>query len=52
MKSMIYDSVTSIRQLLDSGFEMPIYFAGLGPAAPSLPVPTGLQLRAARSNVR
>jgi hypothetical protein len=30
MKSMIYDSVTSIRQLLDSGFEMPIHFAAVG----------------------
>jgi hypothetical protein len=30
MESMIYDSVTSIRQLLDSGFEMPIHFAAVG----------------------
>jgi hypothetical protein len=30
MKAVIYDSVTSIRQLLDSGFEMPIHFAAVG----------------------
>jgi len=30
MKSMIYDSVRSIRQLLDSAFEMPIHFAAVG----------------------
>jgi hypothetical protein len=27
---MIYDSLSSIRQLLDSGFEMPIHFAAVG----------------------
>ena len=30
MQSMIYDSANSIRQLLDSGFEMPIHFAAVG----------------------
>ena len=30
MKSMIYDSVRSIQQLLDSAFEMPIHFAAVG----------------------
>jgi hypothetical protein len=30
MRSLIYDSAGSIRQLLDSGFEMPIHFAAVG----------------------
>jgi hypothetical protein len=30
MRSLIYDSADSIRQLLDSGFEMPIHFAAVG----------------------
>jgi hypothetical protein len=30
MQSTIYDSSDSIRQLLESGFEMPIHFAAVG----------------------
>jgi hypothetical protein len=30
MQSTIYDSTDSIRQLLNSGFEMPIHFAAVG----------------------
>ena len=30
MHTIIYDSKNSVRQLLDSGFEMPIHFAAVG----------------------
>jgi hypothetical protein len=30
MQSIVYDSSDSIRQLLESGFEMPIHFAAVG----------------------
>jgi len=30
MESLIYDSNASLRQLLDTGFQMPIHFAAVG----------------------
>jgi hypothetical protein len=30
MRSLIYNSVSSVQQLLDRGFEMPIHFAAMG----------------------
>ena len=30
MESLIYDSASSVQQLLDTGFEMPIHFAAVG----------------------
>jgi hypothetical protein len=46
MGSVIYDSAASVQQLLDRGFEIPIYFAALGTngsvfAGTFLPSPDG-----------